>query len=323
MKISNSVSTLYNQLYPEATQLKKEVDIIIHKIKDSRWHYFSRVKTLDSFALKLETGRVADPKRLEDFFAGTLVVQNLMELRNVELEIEKEFEIVNRRPNEDHLTHKESSDFPFDDLRLYIQIRHPEYLPPSRLSKFVFELQIKTFLQHAWSISTHDLIYKSNDISWAKERVAFQVRAMLEQAEIAISGAEQQSNLPELAKSNKKTNLLIEVMSLLKDTFNSDQLPDDLNRLTRIILDVLSNFKLTLEDLKKILFDETALGRGVNTLDLSPYSIIIESIKNQKKPQFEKAFKKSAKLKTKYIFIPKEINLQYIDIEDNTRLIST
>ena len=51
----------------------------------------------------------------------------------------------------------------------------------------IFEVQIKTILQHAWSIATHDLIYKTDTVSWPKERIAFQVKAMLEHAEIAIA----------------------------------------------------------------------------------------------------------------------------------------
>jgi len=323
MKILNSVVTIYNQIYAEGLILQKEVDALVHKFKNPKWHYFSRVKDIDSFALKLETGRIKDPLKLEDFFAATLVVQNLSDLRLALLDIEKEFEIVYRRPKVDGITHKESSDFPFDDLRLYLRIKSPEYLPPSALNELIFELQVKTFLQHAWSISTHDLIYKSDNINWAKERVAFQIRAMLEQAEIAISGAENLSLLPELAKQNKKAIELNKIKTFLTDNFSEDKLPKDLIRLSQIISDLLLNFKLSLDDLTKLLDKETTQGRGTNTLNLSPYSILIETIKNQDKGKFENAFKSKHRLKTNFIFIPKEILLDGIKIEDSARIMTT
>lgn len=323
MKILNSVSTVYNEVYPDAVSLQKEVERIIVNLKDSRWHYFSRIKTKDSFALKLETGRIKDPRKLEDLVAATIVVQNLSDLNLALTKIEKEFEIVYHKPKSENITHKESSDFPFDDLRLYLRIRRPDYLPASILYENIFELQIKTFLQHAWAISTHDLIYKGEYVSWAKERVAFQIRAMLEQAEIAISGAEELSKLPELAKENKKTIALNEVRFFLTKNFTIDQLPSDVIRLTKIILDMLSNFKISLEELQHMLDAETANGRGKETLDLSPYSILIESIKNQNVAKFESVFLKSYKLKTDKIFIPKEISMDGINIGDPSRIIST
>src|SRR6185295_542993 len=81
---------------------------------------------------------------------------------------------------------KGTHEFSFDDLRLYTKWKPDVTLPTPTFAGVVFELQIKTFLQHAWSIATHDLIYKTDSISWPKERVAFEIKAMLEHAENAI-----------------------------------------------------------------------------------------------------------------------------------------
>lgn len=321
MKILQSISKIYNEQKPFASKLKTQVDNLIFAKKKDTWHYYSRIKSEESFALKLETGRVKDPMQLEDFFAGTLVVENINEIKNAISFIDSVFEIKNRRPPTDDFTHKESSSFAFDDLRLYASLKKVDYLPPGSLPDFIFEIQIKTFLQHAWSIATHDLIYKSDSVSWSKERVAFQVKAMLEQAEISISGADALSKLPELAKDNYISKALNESRTLLVSIFPADSLPFDLLRLSTIVNDLLKAFEITLASLKEIIDAETILHRGTETLNLSPYGIIMQSIINQKPALVEKVFKNGYRIRTKGILLPSEVSLNKINIEDHTMLV--
>jgi ppGpp synthetase/RelA/SpoT-type nucleotidyltranferase len=321
MKILQSISKIYNEQKPFASKLKTQVDNLIFAKKKDTWHYYSRVKSEESFALKLETGRVKDPMQLEDFFAGTLVVENINEIKNAISFIDSVLEIKNRRPPTDDFTHKESSSFAFDDLRLYASLKKVDYLPPGSLPDLIFEIQIKTFLQHAWSIATHDLIYKSDSVSWSKERVAFQVKAMLEQAEISISGADALSKLPELAKDNYISKALNESRALLVSIFPADSLPFDLLRLSTIVNDLLKAFEITLVSLKEIIDAETILHRGTETLNLSPYGIIMQSIINQKPALVERVFKNGYRIRTKGILLPSEVSLNKINIEDNTMIV--
>ena len=53
--------------------LKKRVDILINDIKKPHWHYFSRIKNLESYALKMETGRF-NVDHLEDFFISFIKI---------------------------------------------------------------------------------------------------------------------------------------------------------------------------------------------------------------------------------------------------------
>ena len=321
MKILQSISKVYNEQRPFADKLKSQVDEKILAKKRDTWHYYGRVKSEESFALKLETGRVKNPKQLEDFFACTLVVENVNEIKNAITFIDSIFEIKGRRPPNDNFTHKESSSFAFDDLRLYVSLKKIEYLPSGLLSDLKFEVQIKTFLQHAWSIATHDLIYKSDAVSWSKERVAFQIKAMLEQAEISISGADALSKLPELAKQNYESKSLNEAKAFLISVFPAESLPFDLLRLSTIVNDLLKAFEISLPILKEIIEAENALHRGVETLNLSPYGIIIQSIINQKPAFVEKVFKSGYKFRAKGIFLPSEVSLNKINIENDDKLI--
>ena len=84
MKISKSLRDIYSSQSEQHKQLQERVDCIMNALKDRRWHYESRVKDLESFALKVETGRYDDPNHVEDFFACTLVVENLDSMSKAE-----------------------------------------------------------------------------------------------------------------------------------------------------------------------------------------------------------------------------------------------
>lgn len=68
MKISNTLRDLHANQMNLYTRLKEQVDEFMEAQKDPTWHYISRLKSLESFALKVETGRYSDPSQLDDFF---------------------------------------------------------------------------------------------------------------------------------------------------------------------------------------------------------------------------------------------------------------
>ena len=112
-----------------------------------------------------------------------------------------------------------------------------------------------------------------------------------------------------------------ESRTLLVSIFPSDSLPFDLLRLSTIVNDLLKAFEITLASLKEIIDAETILHRGTETLNLSPYGIIMQSIINQKPALVEKVFKNGYRIRTKGILLPSEVSLNKINIEDNTMLV--
>src|SRR5688572_27425858 len=154
MKVPASIRRIYEDQKAVNNRLKEVIDERMRGLKNQRWHYESRIKELPSFALKIETGRFESPGELEDFFACTIVVANAAEITQAEKSINDNFTVKWRRPPRVEETHKASDAFPFDDLRLYATLPESPALPPSDLTGIVFEVQIKTFLQHAWSIAT-------------------------------------------------------------------------------------------------------------------------------------------------------------------------
>lgn len=281
MKIVKSVQELYSTNLPFFEIIKKRVDEIVKTNKNDRWHYESRIKQIESFALKVEMGRFDKIQIFDDLFASTIVVKNLNEISVAEDFVSKYFNIRSKKPYSRTITHKESFSFPFDDLRLYASLKNFETGElEENLYKIIFEIQIKTFLQHAWSIATHDLIYKSDKINWAKERIAYQVKASLEQAEVTINAVEELSKIADLAKENKEVKKVNQIISTILTHWRPEDLPADKRRLAQNINGFIETIGVSVRELNEVLKVEKHNKRGSLIRDLSPFLIVVQSIFN-------------------------------------------
>jgi ppGpp synthetase/RelA/SpoT-type nucleotidyltranferase len=279
MKVSHSIRTLYGEQLQINERLKMKVDAMLRALAaGKRWHYESRIKSETSFALKLESGRIKNPHAAEDYFACTLVVQNLSEIEDAKQEITSRFRITETRPREAGKTHKAADTFPFDDLRLYGYWKDDQSLPETGLSAVKFEVQIKTFLQHAWGIATHDLIYKTDDVSWSKQRIAYQIKAMLEHAEISIQEADRLSESAALAKSQRDIEQMKNIILLLKEIWPAESLPSDLRRLAGNTQNVMTLAGMDIAKLRAAVAAERVRQKGSLPINISPYAIIVQAI---------------------------------------------
>ena len=307
MKISKSLRDIHANQKERYGLLQQRVDHVMRLTKDRRWHYESRVKELENFALKVETGRYDDPNELEDFFACTLVVENLGSIAKAERLARTRFKFQERRPKTDKFTSKPSDSFRFDDTRLYVRWKDDPLVRPTGLDGLLFEVQIKTFLAHAWSIATHDLTYKTDEKSWPKERIAFQIKAMLEHAETSIQEATKLAASSSLKKTDELSERISTIIELINDLWPSVALPYDKKLLAENIDSLIRSVGIDLEALRQVLVKETELGRGTNTLNLSPYSTVVQSLFNQELQKMSKYVTgRSHKFK---IYIPRELEL--------------
>ena len=297
MKVNKQIRDLYDDGKPRFDRLALEVSgTLKSKAEDRSWFFIARVKELPSFALKLETGRVENPHGLEDFYACTIVVPTTKHIEDAEKLVLEHFDQVARRPPQDNKTHKSPSEFTFDDLRLYVKRRPQVSGKDEDLTGAVFEVQIKTVLQYAWSIATHDLIYKTDTVSWPKERIAFQVKAMLEHAEIAISEAERISDAHGVAKMDQRTEDILSIIDRAKRFWQRDALPEDLKRLAENILSLLGTAKVQVSDLDKLLAQEKARV-GLIPRDLSPYAFVLQALAQDPTVGFQEKFVRSKRVK--------------------------
>lgn len=308
MKISQSVRNRYDEIHGDYCKLRTHVDARIGAIKSKRWHYESRIKDLESYALKLETGREKNPGKPEDMFGCTIVVENHSRIDEAARELGNLFKEAYRRPANSKRTSLSPHSFSFEDLRLYMRVIDDEALPPTGLDSLVFEIQIKTFLQHAWGIATHDLVYKSDEISWATSRVAFQVKAMLENAELSISEAKRLTASTMLDRCSEETIKTSEIIAEIKTRWSDPvSLPKDLIRLADNILHLGRALRLDISAVWKALDAATSNGRGAKVLNLSPYGAILESLLQAHGASL---FAPLAHPKnSQYVFVPLEVEL--------------
>lgn len=292
MKINSLIRSLYQELKEKNHLLEERVKNEFDARKQKQWFFFSRIKEEESFALKLETGRVTNPSEMEDFFACTLVVENRLAISAAVCVIEEICDVVERRPRNDDKTHKSPHEFSFDDLRLYVKLKGSDQLRPTPLHDIVFEVQIKTFLQHAWGIATHDLVYKGQSVNWGRARVAYQIKAMLEHAEISIESVDSITGSSLLTQTDDKFQNVTAIIEWLLHTWDEELLPSDMVRLAQNILALTQAIGVTIENVIDCVSKDTEQGQGASLRDLTPYSVIVRGLYNHQQPKLAKYLQK-------------------------------
>jgi hypothetical protein len=177
------------------------------------------------------------------------------------------------------LTSKGPDSFRFDDVRLYVRYRREENEKTPIRHGTLFEIQIKTFLQHAWAVATHDVIYKTPSRDWRRERIAHQVRASLEAAEVAIGSIDTLASSPVLPETTSEIVEINGIIDVLQRNWPT-ALPADVRRLAENIRGLLlianrnrDADRVTL--LQTLLDNGGSRNGGAHSLDWSPYRSVL------------------------------------------------
>lgn len=277
MRVSKSLRDSYDSVTDEVMLLGQDADERIGRAaREKKWHYESRIKVLQSFALKAETGRVSNLNEMEDHFAATLVVTERSAIRAaMDLVMgDLGYRLAYRRPKSDQKTTKPSDSFRFDDLRLYLKSPIVEGTRPKVFQDRIFELQVKTFLQHAWGIATHDSIYKNVRPEWGRERVGFQTRAGLEQIECVLSAIAEVNDAAAFPTSGWHKSRAT-VLDIIEANFVSDRLPEDRRRLSDTVTEALNAVGATPEELSVALNNSREL---LDVRSLSPFQTCVAAL---------------------------------------------
>jgi ppGpp synthetase/RelA/SpoT-type nucleotidyltranferase len=219
----------YEQYLPLVQEVAKRVRETMLNFCDSNGYALtSRIKTIESLAEKIETGRFKKWSELNDLFACTVIIPSLSQEQEVIKFCEGTFEVtktVKRGQN-----HKSPDTFKFDSTRISARLRRvedPDLDNLLSISNIIFEIQIKSAFEHAWAVSTHDLVYKSPEIDWKKIRLAAQIKATVEQLDTVIMAFDQiastiqENDYPEIKKKRQ-------IAVATQDLFAQQKIPQEL-----------------------------------------------------------------------------------------------
>lgn len=253
MIIPDSFKRAYDSAELVWKSVKSEADGILRQIagKCPGANYYSRIKGLESVFVKTQKGEYENPLReMEDFFAGTLVLPTLTMIEPVKTEIAQHFDITapQVKPPDPYL-------FRYSDLNFILSLKDTPLRPDKSVLGLKFELQIKTLLQSAWSQAGHDIIYKPSRISWGVERIAGEIRALLELADNVLAQIEATAQLlhsqaeQEYAGYMADTKRIIEIM---EQHWKPSDLPANRRRMAEIVRNYKDMAGITTDDLAKL-----------------------------------------------------------------------
>ncbi len=203
-------------------------DTMLNFCEKNGYAFTSRIKTIESLAEKIETGRFKQWSDLDDLFACTVIIPTLNQEQKVIQFCQDTFEInkiIKRGQNK-----KSPDTFRFDSTRIYARLKRVEDVNVDQLLSIFnikFEIQIKSAFEHAWAVSTHDLVYKSSVIDWKKLRLAAQIKATVEQLDTLILAFEQVSDTIQESEDpeiKRKRQLAVATQSL----FDQQKIPQEL-----------------------------------------------------------------------------------------------
>lgn len=190
-----SIEQAYLERYGYFKVLHDEVRAALDAFCFDRNHLLSsRIKTEISLRDKVETGRFGDLDEIDDTVAFSVVIDSLDHERGVRDFVKSAFHVVTLRSGG---TIRDERVFDFDCTRVYCKIRDPGNLRPE-VSSLMFEVQIRTLLQHAWSRVTHGHVYKPSVFDYRASRFAAELMAHIENLDRAFA------NFVEASKSVRR-----------------------------------------------------------------------------------------------------------------------
>jgi ppGpp synthetase/RelA/SpoT-type nucleotidyltranferase len=273
MKVSATVRELYNSLHKLFRRLKIEVEQELKPYCEKYCHNFlSRLKSEESFAEKLECGGNIE----EDFYAATIIVDTYDKIKEVEQFLNETFVIMEKRPKKAGFPDQ----FNFDGIRLYYKLKNWLSLP-AILQNVTFEIQILTLLEHAWIHIFHDISYKTNDINWSKERLSYQIKTLLKNADMLIHENKSLAGSTFLTDNSdyQKYDKLKRIKEILNENWPPYALPNEnIKRQCISISNLLDFLSYEIEDFQKLMQDATIQNKGGKLTNLSPFNSVIQAL---------------------------------------------
>lgn len=192
MIVPSSLQRLYDQwlIFVEEAGNRVEGTLSVY-CRNHGYVFEGRVKSLESVAEKVESGRYSSWDSLEDLYACTVAVPLHTNEATVHQYLGNRFEVLKVKKRGG--VPKPPDVFRFDSSKVIARLKRPPGIPSDPgMSAFAvrFEIQVKSLLEFAWSKTTHALTYKSRLVDWKRYRLAAHLKAAVEQADFLLTGFE-------------------------------------------------------------------------------------------------------------------------------------
>lgn len=224
----------YAHFLPHIEYVAKQVgDSLRHFCAKHSFIFDERIKTIESLAEKIETGRFQSWSQLDDLYACTIAVplpsdeDGVIDFLNdtfIQCDLKR------------RLAAKKAPDvFRFDSTRFVGTLKSPpDSGGPTIASTIRFEIQVKTLFEMAWARTTHALAYKSSSVDWKTLRLAASLKASVEQMDLLLTGFASMADTieeapwPDIARK-KKLQIYFD-SRLQEERFPSEVTPKDYSR---------------------------------------------------------------------------------------------
>ncbi len=284
MIIPNLIKRKYDELHPYIQIIKKQVDNTLKNYcEENNYNYVSRIKSIESLSEKIESGRYTSWKEIDDIVGATIIAPTLKFEDKIIADLEIFFKIVDIKKRGS--SNKSPDIFRFDSTRITCKIKN-NIEENNLLNSIIFEIQIKSAFEFAWSVTTHSLTYKTNQPSWERSRISSQLKAIVEQIDFILLGFEKNSEL--IYKSQDDHLDTITKISIFINNFHEnlkiipdEMLPKDLSRFSDNLYSLIkysnwyhSNIRQN-SNTNSSMFDQVIaiLDKELNTLKNFPRSI--------------------------------------------------
>jgi len=250
MKIPPSFKQSYMDIRPVLERLEAVVKPRAEEIA-LRYNgaYSGRIKEPESILIKAEKEGYEHPfLQMDDLFACTITVPNSQAIEEACRDVEAAFQLVKVRQRA-----IEPEEFAYNDLNLSLKVIPGFWNRGEAYLDLVFELQIKTLLQQAWSQAGHDVIYKTRKKTWGLTRVTSQLRALLEMADSVLANLDGAANVLQGTIEYPKYSKMNQLVGILEDTWDGQRLPANLYRAAQVIRIYLELAGLAFDDLAELL----------------------------------------------------------------------
>ncbi|KJD36086.1 hypothetical protein PW52_05570 [Tamlana sedimentorum] len=267
MILDSKISTKYKLYLPYFEFIQSALDqTLMNYAKKHLFAYTSRIKKLDSISEKIETGRYSSWVEIDDFIGCILIVPNLSYEEEVIDFLKNAFTEIDLRKKGS--TFKNFDTFRFDSTRFIGKLIPPNQEINKEIYDIKFEIQIRSAFEHAWSVTTHDLAYKSKNIDWKILRLASQLKASVEQLDmIALSAKDVNKQIT--SYKWPEIDIKIKILNFIKECFENGKIPNeiapkDYSRVVDNIFALIKN-KLSIWQSRKVNKELKLIFNNINT----------------------------------------------------------